>query len=192
MTLVSVLFARADSVYKTLPDCDVWDIDRNALNWQGGSPVVAHPPCRAWGRLAHMARPRPGERELALWAVDQIRQYGGVLEHPDGSRLWKEKPLPAVGETDAWGGFTIVVSQFVWGHRAEKKTKLYICGCSAAALPPIPIRIGEPQFVVSTSGRRKDGSRSRAKKEIKKSEREATPILFAIWLLEAARRCHKP
>ena len=38
---IAVLFARADSVYKTLPDCDVWDIDRDARRWPGGGPVVA-------------------------------------------------------------------------------------------------------------------------------------------------------
>lgn len=28
MTPVAVLFARTDSVYKTQPGCDVWDIER--------------------------------------------------------------------------------------------------------------------------------------------------------------------
>lgn len=37
--MIAVLFARADSVYKSLPDCDVWDADRNALLWPGGCPV---------------------------------------------------------------------------------------------------------------------------------------------------------
>lgn len=48
---IAVLFARQDSIYKTLPGCDVWDIERDARKWPGGCPVVAHPPCRAWGRL---------------------------------------------------------------------------------------------------------------------------------------------
>ena len=52
---VAVLFARADSVYKTLPGCDVYDIDRDALTFPGGNQVVAHPPCRAWGQLRYWA-----------------------------------------------------------------------------------------------------------------------------------------
>ena len=53
--IVSVLFARADSAYKTLPGCDVWDKDRNAMLCDDDWPVVAHPPCRAWGRLRTFA-----------------------------------------------------------------------------------------------------------------------------------------
>jgi hypothetical protein len=49
MREVAVLFARADSIYKTLAGCDVWDEARDALKWPGGAPIIAHPPCRAWG-----------------------------------------------------------------------------------------------------------------------------------------------
>ncbi len=101
---VAVLFARHDSIYKSLPGCDVWDIERDARTWPGGTPIVAHPPCRSWGTFRHVAKPVDGERELALWAVDQIRRYGGVLEHPARSALWREKPLPEPGQRDDWGG----------------------------------------------------------------------------------------
>ena len=84
---VAVLFARKDSHYKGLPDCDVWDAERDARRWPGGCPVVAHPPCRAWGVLAHLARPEADERALALFALDALRRNGGVLEHPRKSRL---------------------------------------------------------------------------------------------------------
>jgi len=39
---VAVLFARADSHYKALPGCDVWDEGRDARNWQGGTQLVLH------------------------------------------------------------------------------------------------------------------------------------------------------
>lgn len=183
---IAILFARRDSIYKELPDCDVWDADRDALRWPGGMPIVAHPPCRAWGRLSHMAKPRPGERDLALWAVDQIRQYGGVLEHPAGSSLWKEKPLPEPGQVDAWGGWTLVVSQWWWGHKAENNTRLYICGVSADQLPPIPFKIGESTHVIAQSNLRQ---KLRLRPEVTKAEREHTPPEFAKWLCEVARLC---
>lgn len=102
---VAVLFARSDSIYRTLPGCDVWDKARNALLWPGRMPAVAHPPCRGWGRLAHFARPEPGELALGLWAVSQVRWCGGVLEHPAWSKLWPAAGLPRPGEApDRWGG----------------------------------------------------------------------------------------
>jgi len=62
--MVAVLFARKDSIYKQMPDVDVYDIDRDARTWPGGCAVVAHPPCRGWGGLSHMAKPRHGEKDL--------------------------------------------------------------------------------------------------------------------------------
>jgi hypothetical protein len=186
---IAVLFARADSIYKSMPGCDVWDIERDALKWPGGAPIIAHPPCRAWAGLSHMAKPRVGERELALWAVDQVRKWGGVLEHSSRSRLWEEKPLPHPGLIDAWGGFTVVVPQYWFGHRAQKMTKLYIVGTSIFELPPIPLRLGIPEFVVGSSGRRADGTRSGRSREITKAEREATPPQLAEWLYQVARLC---
>jgi hypothetical protein len=184
--LVSVLFARADSIYKSMPGVDVWDAERDALNWPGGSPVVAHPPCRAWGKFAMFSKPRDGERELALWAVDQVRTWGGVLEHPAQSRLWVAKPLPEPGDRDAWGGWTLPVYQHWWGHRAQKATRLYLCGCEPKDLPPMPMRLGAAEYVIGDSGRASAGTKRR---EISKDEREHTPIEFARWLVAVARIC---
>lgn len=36
MKSVAVLFARADSIYKTMPQCDVYDIERDARTTRGG------------------------------------------------------------------------------------------------------------------------------------------------------------
>lgn len=187
--MIPILFARKDSIYKTLPDCDVWDIERNALNWQGGCPAVAHPPCRAWGGLSHMAKPREGEKELAIWAVQKIRRWGGVLEHPKRSALWDFLGLPRPGEKpDEFGGYSILVNQRWWGHRAEKATLLYIVGCAVSNLPVFPLVLGKAEYIVGTSGRRCDGYR-KAHREISKKEREATPLAFAEFLCEIARRC---
>ena len=182
---VAVLFARADSNYKMLPGCDVWDAERNALCWPGGAPVVAHPPCRAWGQLRHLARPRPGERELALWAVEQVRRWGGVLEHPKNSLLWEAAGLPPPGVIDTHGGWTLPVSQFWWGHKAEKATLFYIVGVAPRDLPPIPIKLGEPTHVIAQSRRRQ---KARLRPEVTKAEREHTPPPLCAWLCEVARR----
>lgn len=180
---VSALFVRKDSVYKEL-GVDCWDMERNALNWPGGNPIVAHPPCRAWGQLSHFAKPRQGEKELAFFAIDMIRKYGGVLEHPRASRLWP-RYLPMPGKVDEFGGYSISIDQFWWGHKAKKSTLLYIVRCPIRELPAIPMRFDAIQYVVSSSA----NSKRCLKKEISKKEREATPIDFAKWLIEVASRC---
>ena len=138
MTKYAALFVRKDSSYKERELFDAWDISRDALKFDGDEPVVCHPPCRAWGRLSHMAtKVRVGEPELALWSIEKVRANGGILEHPKGSRLFG-KYLPNVGETDEFGGFTIMIDQYDFGHVAHKKTKLYIVGVSHEDLPPLP------------------------------------------------------
>ena len=189
MTPIAALFVRADSIYKTLPGVDAWDIERDALCWPGGTPVVAHPPCRAWGGLRHFAKPRPGEKALALWAVEQVRRYGGVLEHPAASRLWPEAGLPEPGAGyDAHGGWTLVVDQDWWGHRAEKRTRLYIVGCAPRDVPALPLRLEEPTHVVSPWRGLRSGMPG-YRPQLSKPEREHTPPEFAAWLADLARRC---
>jgi ParB/RepB/Spo0J family partition protein len=183
---ISVLFARRDSIYKTLV-ADVWDADRDATKFTGRGAIIAHPPCRAWGKLVQFAKPRPGERELAIWAVDRIRENGGVLEHPATSRLWKEKGLPLPGEPpDAWGGWTLYVQQFWWGHKAQKATHLYIVGIDKSQIPPLPeIPSGQPTHMVS-GDRRKTG-----KPGLSQNNRERTPPAFAKWLIKLAASISK-
>lgn len=183
---VAVLFARADSVYKSIPGCDVWDMERDARKWPGGNQIVAHPPCRAWGQFAMFAKPREDEKALAPWAVEQIRKYGGVLEHPANSKLWPALNLPAPGKRDEHGGWTLPIHQHWWGHRAEKKTRLYIVGCEPKDIPDIPLRIDEPTHVIGDVGRAGKGKRP----EVSKAEREHTPEPLAIWLCELAKRCN--
>jgi len=52
---VAALFVRADSSYKSMRGVDAWDEVRDASRYLGPWPVVAHPPCRGWGRLRHLA-----------------------------------------------------------------------------------------------------------------------------------------
>lgn len=183
---VAVLFARADSIYREVPGCDVWDAERNALRWPGGAPVVAHPPCRSWGQLKHFAKPEPGEKELGPWAVDRARRWGGVVEHPVHSGLWAH--VGASSRRDAFGGWLFVAPQYWWGHRADKQTGFYVVGCAPADIPPVPLQLGSAPCVVSPwAGFRKGMQGWRP--QLRQPEREATPPALAEWLVELARRC---
>jgi hypothetical protein len=180
---VTVLYVRPDSVYKTMPGVDAWDAERDARKWIGGGPVVAHPPCRGWGRLRQFSYADEAERTLAIKAVLEVQMWGGALEHPAESSLWAHMGLPRPGQAPRKGGYTIEVDQWRWGHRAEKRTWLYIVGCNPDDLPPIPEREGRPTHCVrSTKAYPRLPS-------ITKPEREQTPPAFAEWLVELARRC---
>ena len=169
---VSVLFARRDSCYFQLVS-DVWDELRDARGYIGPNAVIAHPPCRGWGRLSHLAKPRDDEKALGLFAVECVRKFGGVLEHPFASKLWAAAGLPRVGAVDAFGGFTLLLDQGWFGHAAPKPTWVYICAVSASAVPAIPVQL------------RRAAGRTMA---LSPADRERTPILFARWLVDLASR----
>lgn len=182
---VSVLFVQSSSIYNQFP-VDCWDIVRDARNYTGNNPVVCHPPCRAWGRLKHFSKPRPDEKNLAITAIEFVRKYGGVLEHPSGSSLWRELNLPLGNNTDQYGGFTISVNQSWFGHQAQKKTLLYICGVSRSQVPSFPLSFDAIQYTVGGSSKKSNAGH---KKNISKKKREATPYLFAAWLIQLASLC---
>lgn len=178
--MVIVLFARKDSIYKQL-GCDVYDIDRDARTWNGGSAAIYHPPCRAWGGLSHMAKPRGDEKELAIWSINMIWKFGGVLEHPRKSKLWPHMNLPMPGVIDNHGGFSILINQSWWGHKAEKKTLLYIKGCKPTEIPTIPISFSAVEYVIGACGKT---PKWRRRPEVPKDDREHTPPDLAKWLIE--------
>lgn len=176
MKRVAVLFARSDSIYFEVPGCDVFDLVRDARTFHGDDVVVAHPPCRAWGRLRHMAKPRQDERQLGLFAVEVVRRCGGVLEHPAHSTLWPAAGLPSPGTRDAFGGWTLPIYQGHFGHRAPKATWLYIKGVEPRYVPAIPFDLVLPVGRIERMDKR---------------EREKTPIALALWLVELVRRIEK-
>ena len=191
MTTVAALFTRQDSVYKALSGVEAYDMERDARTYDGPWPVVAHPPCRAWGGLRHFAKPRPDERNLARLAVALVREFGGVLEHPAHSSLWRAQQLPPPASSvprDGYGGWTLPITQQAWGHRAEKATWLYIVGCDPVNLPSMPVVLGDSSHVIASSRNLRAGMPG-YRPQLPKPEREHTPPLLAEWLVELARRC---
>ena len=168
---VAVLFCRKTSHYKKMQSVDCYDVDRDALTWPGGVPGVFHPPCRAWGKLSHFAKARPGEMELSIWAMNAVRKCGGVLEHPLDSRLWSASRCSSWGVRDAHGGLLVPVYQSWWGHRAFKATGLYFVG-------PVPVL---PDYIEPVS--------SQPVQNMSLARRETTPLALASWLVAYAEAC---
>jgi hypothetical protein len=181
--MISILFASKNSVYKTIPGLDVWDLERNALNWPGGNPGIFHPPCRLFCALKHFSTAPESEKELAHWSVKMVREHGGVLEHPARSTLFQEAGLPLPGYFPDQYGLTIQVDQFQWGHRASKPTWLYICGTQS--LPEFPAFTPGRAPALQSNSRQ---SNRFGRKLLSRPARSATPINFALWLVELAGR----
>ena len=153
---VAVLFTEKNSIYEQIPDADCYDIDRDALTFPGGIPVIAHPPCRLWGKLYKLSTAPESEKDLARFAVDQVRKWGGVLEHPAHSKLWKDQGLPLPGDYSDPLDFTLDIDQFWFGHMARKRTWLYIHGVTVNDLPPYALNLNLVTYVIDTSRREKN------------------------------------
>ena len=141
---VAALYVMPDGPYAGLEGVDLWDEARDARQYSGPYPVVAHPPCARWGRYWHggpMARQRRilGDDDGCFAAaLEAVRRWGGVLEHPEASHAWRRFGLAAPPRGGGWvradpiwadpQGWTCCVEQGHYGHPARKATWLYAVG----------------------------------------------------------------
>ena len=49
---IAALYVQENGAYWDLPGVDAWPEARDARNYTGPLPVVAHPPCQLWGAMA--------------------------------------------------------------------------------------------------------------------------------------------
>ena len=178
----TALFCRTDSAYKKREAWDVYDIDRDATKYNGNLPVVCHPPCRAWGRLSHMATPREGEKELAYHALDEVFLKGGIVEHPSGSKLWKIY-RHIVTDSEVFyvdGSFVIEIDQYDFGHVAHKKTTLLIKGIGRDELPEL-LPKDETIHVCEKGKRRSICGNVKGTTRCTQYQREYTPEALIDW-----------
>jgi len=186
---VAALYVERGGPYFTMSDVDPWDKERDARLYAGPLPVVAHPPCGPWGCLSHFYQ--GAEHDCGPAAVRAVQKWGGVVEHPAYSKLWRVMRLPFPGEfTDEHGGFTLAVEQVSWGHVARKRTWLYVVGVPRAIALAGVRTGGTPTHWVHKHRRRGDGSAVRIPDGIKSCSQELrrrTPPAFAAWLVDLAR-----
>lgn len=140
-TNTSALFVRTNGCYFGLPNVDPWDELRDARKYPGPNPVIAHPPCQRWGKMwfgQPLAISKGAEKKVLgdddgcfESALQDVREFGGVIEHPKGSHAWKHfnLPIPNVeggwSEPDEFGGRSCCIEQGRYGHYARKSTYLY-------------------------------------------------------------------
>lgn len=177
MRKVAALCVSRGSVYFEIEGVDAYDIERDVRTFQGGMPVVAHPPCRAWSaQCRHQAKPLPGEKELALLCHEHLLANGGILEHPAHSTLYDELDLPKPGSTkNKWGQlWSAQVRQSWWGDPRDKKTWLTFYGIDSMQI----------DFPFALTNR---GETLPAWNKMSKNQRAATSRPMAEWLVAKAR-----
>lgn len=154
--MIAALYIDPRGPYPKLPRVDCWDEKRDAKLYSGPYPVVAHPPCGPWSKTRHLCTKQ--DPECGKYAVRQVQEFGGVLEHPEHSQLWNWAGLPKPGDaTDHHGGRTYLVRQIWWGHPCDKPTWLYVVRVNQRivmrAIREAERRGGEPTHCVCTGPR---------------------------------------
>jgi hypothetical protein len=181
--IVAALYIDPRGPYPKITGVDCWDADRDARKYAGPWPVVVHPPCGAWSSLRHLHR--RSDEELAPIAVEQVRTWGGVLEHPAHSLLFRHCSMPEPGELPDGFGVTLAVDQCDFGHVARKSSWIYMVRVDTKRIAlPVP---SEPTHWCSGSRRAPRGPVPPGIKVCSVRQRRRTPPAFAEWLIALAR-----
>lgn len=187
--VVAALFVDPKGCYSELDGVDMWPEERDARKYSGPHPVVAHPPCNVWCRLAKLIHFKlrtektiPGnDGGCFASALESVNKYGGVLEHPCGSLAWRwhglRPPPPKPGWYRSGQGWTCRVWQSAYGHPANKSTWLYYRGKQR----PFQLNWSTPVTTHQLAGSWKDRTTNRPR--IPKGTSIATPKAFRDTLL---------
>lgn len=192
---VAALYVDPAGVYAGLPDVEVWDEARDARLYDGPWPVVAHPPCARWCAIAHLVEQRYGYKigddgGTFAAALEAVRKWGGVLEHPAFSRAWRHFGLPRP-PMRGWqatldGEFVCELDQHSYGSPSRKRTWLYAIGVEPVPLDFTPAPAGLP--VVSRFGWSRPGEHFKDEHHTIRPHRSSiTPAAFRDALLAMAR-----
>lgn len=188
---VAALYVQPDGCYAGEAGIDAWDEKRDAREYTGSLPVIAHPPCQLWGALAFVNYKRWGgehnkpENDVGCFesALANVNRCGGVLEHPAKTRAFKkydlEKPK-SIGWQKSGNGWVCEVWQSAYGHRANKATWLYYVGKT----PPFELRWERRKGSHQVGGA--EAGRDTNKPTLSKREANATPIEFRDKLIKLA------
>ncbi len=194
MKTIAALFVETRGIYYYLAGVDPWDKQRDATKYDGMSPVVAHPPCERWCGLARCNQSRYGlmvgdDGGTFRSALNSVRIYYGVLEHPAYSLAWEAHflPRPSRGKwtyhehDNSW---VCEVSQSAYGHAARKRTWLYYKG----DIPPFEMKWNEPKATARIS---KGPGSDMSLPQLPSNASNHSPVAFALELCELARNSRK-
>lgn len=205
---IAALFVESKGPYRDVPGIDAWDVSRDARNYIGKSPVIAHPPCERWGRYwnggpsAKIKRKLGDDEGCFLSALQSVCRVGGVLEHPEASHAYKAYDLTRPPRKGGWvestasqplkrglKAWTCCVAQGKYGHEAQKLTWLFFVGKKK----PFDLNWGlTPGRARLNKGYHSPEERARATKTgicqlLSKKQRKITPIPFRDLLIKLVK-----
>lgn len=203
--MIAALYVETDGCYFCLDGVDPWDEPRDAREYAGPWPVVAHPPCQRWGRFWHGSTRKPHQYQLGddggcfEAALAALERFGGVLEHPCDSHAWRffglDRPKRHAGwQTAGNGMWTCYVEQGHYGHMSRKPTWLLVSGIERDRLPELNWSKGAQRLHPVALERygyeraRRIGMTAMVGGKDKTRIRNATPLEFRDVLLDIARR----
>jgi hypothetical protein len=181
-----------------MPDLELWDAARDATTYAGTLPVVAHPPCARWCKLANFCEDAHGlkvgdDGGTFAAALAAVRRWGGVLEHPAWSLAWPafglDTPTKRGWSQNMSGEWVCEIAQSAYGHDAKKPTWLLLVG----AEPPRDTNWAKPRGrkTVTHLAQRHTGDFNNTDRghESRMSAKEThlTPPPFAEFLVSLAR-----
>lgn len=199
MNTIAALFVEKNGPYFDLPKIDPWDISRDARKYTGPFPVIAHPPCQLWGKFAKInylrwggEHNRPGNDEGCFKsALESVRKFNGVLEHPAFSYAWEKfdlkKPKQLGWNEMNENEWVCEVWQSAYGHLARKRTWLFYRGISKPFELNWDRKPGSHQI-----GFRDQRGKNKNKPTLSGKKASATPVNFRNELIRLAlhsKRC---
>ena len=193
LAVIAALYVQKGGAYFCLPGVDPWDEERDARLYAGPWPVVAHPPCQRWGAMAAVnykrwggEHNRPGnDGGTFTAALEAVKRWGGVLEHPAATRAWAAHGLTkprSIGWQRESSGWVCEVWQSAYGHRANKATWLFYAG----EREPFPLNWDRPTGTHQV-GYHDQRGKAANKPTLPKAEANATPPAFRDELIRIAR-----
>ena len=198
--MIAALYVQTNGCYFDLEGVDPWDEGRDARTYDGPHRVIAHPPCKRWGRYwsggpsAHGRFEKGDDGGCFASALAAVRRWGGVIEHPEASHAWwmhgLNKPPKYGGwvNADLMGGWTCCVEQGHYGHPARKATWLY---AFRAELPTLMWGASAARQRLDdgfhTAEERRRATRTGVCQRLSKRQRAATPEPFRDALLAMVR-----
>jgi hypothetical protein len=182
--MIPVLFTAKNSLYLKDDRFDCFGQDRDAMTWKGNTPAIYHPPCRLFSKMRAFSTAGKCEKFYGYYSIMSAREFGGIVEQPKASSLYKEMGCDLSGSVDQFGGFIRSVNLSWFGYPAQKETLIYVVGVLPGDLPAHPLCFNAIQYMIGCQRRNN-------KPDVPMKMRAQTPQPMIDWFHEIIKQIEK-